>query len=202
MLVTQQPQIKRSLGFTLIEVMAVLVIMGLIVSMVSLNFSSASNKEKLHTEAKRFAAVFNMAADFALLNNVELGLEIIEDNEYRFLFLDDNDQWQIVSGDKALEPYQLPEEYKLELNLDDFPWQQEESLFAEDAFETEEFTLDEEEQKPPFPQVFILSSGDITPFILHFDFLPEFSDEMPARFNAAGEYSAPLNVYEDGYEAG
>lgn len=192
--------VKNLSGFTLLEVMLVLVIMGLAVSAVSFSAFSSNPQDELEKHAKRFQVVFDMAVDFAVLNQHQLGLRYEKrENQYRFLILDDNDEWQLMDADPIFEPVTLPEPFEMELTLDDLPWEQEDSLFDEGVFD-EQLSVSEEgvnigndeEKKQPPPQILLLSSGDITPFSLLFAYEPRFGNEDPVYFKINGVDSVPL----------
>ena len=59
-------------GFTLIEVMVVVVLIGLMASLVQFNFSGNNPEDKLAYESARFAAIFEVAAEYGMLNNLSL----------------------------------------------------------------------------------------------------------------------------------
>lgn len=191
---------KPNSGFTLLEVMLVLVIMGLAATAIVFNFAGKDLPDELKKQSQRFEVVFNMASDFAVLNQQTLGLRINTDkNEYHFLRLDENQQWQILKEDTTFSSFTLPEEFGIELNLDDLPWESDNSLFDDKLFD-EELSVSsdgveigkEEEKAPDPPQVFILPSGDITPFSATFSYEPSFNNERAVYFRINGEDSIPL----------
>ena len=189
-------------GFTLLEVMLVLVIIGLAASAIVFGFGGQDRVEQVKKQSQRFAVVFNMASDFAVLNQQTLGLRIdTEKNSYHFLRLDDQQQWQLLDEETAFKAYPLPDDFALELELDDLPWQTEDSLFDDELFDEKLSVSDEgveigeeEQQRPDPPQVFILSSGDITPFSLLISFMPSFGNEQPVYFRVNGDDSIPLTT--------
>ncbi len=189
-------------GFTLLEVMLVLVIMGLLAGTVVFNISGQSGQDRLKQQVQRFQVVFSMASDYAVLNQQQLGLYVDEDkNQYSFVVLDEEQNWQLISGDKTFEAHALPDEFSFELELNDLPWDTDESLFnessidAELSFSDDEISIgDEEEKKLPPPQVFLLSSGDITPFSLAFSFEPDFSSEPASYFRVNVQDCLPVTV--------
>lgn len=191
---------RRPAGFTLLEVMLVLLLMGLATGYVMLNAFGASQGEKLEEQARRFQVVFDMAADFAVLNQQQLGLRLEEkDNEYSFMILDDEDRWQRLEGLPGLEAHTLPEPFALQLTLDDLPWQEDDSLFDSGVFDEELSVSDEgvdigneEEKLIPPPQIMIMSSGDITPFSMAFIYEPNFGGDEPVYFQVNGEDTPPL----------
>ncbi|MCC2606492.1 type II secretion system minor pseudopilin GspH [Planctobacterium marinum] len=193
---------KNTNGFSLIEVMVVLFMIGLSVAVVVLNYSGNDLDKELQKKARRFQIVFDMASDYAVLNQVQLGLRIEpEKNQYFFMFLNDEDKWRPIQGEDLFAVQEFEQEYSLELELDDLPWVQEDSLFDAGIFDEELSVSDEsteigkeEEQEPEPPQVFIFSSGDFTPFSLIFKFEPQFGDAFPVYFRVNGEEYTPLIV--------
>ncbi|GAA0343625.1 GspH family T2SS minor pseudopilin variant ExeH [Bowmanella denitrificans] len=190
-----------SRGFTLLEVMLVLLLMGLIVSTVTFTALGKSPEDILKEQAQRFAVVMNMASDYAVLNQLELGLRIEEDHYY-FVQLDDKQQWQKIEQDKLFNQRDLDEDMSLALELEDLPWQDEESLFDQALFDEqlsvseEGVEIGEDEEKLPPPQVLLLSSGEITPFSLTFKFEPSFGNQRPVGFRVDAQDMPPLSVSE------
>ncbi|MCF2947420.1 type II secretion system minor pseudopilin GspH [Paraglaciecola aquimarina] len=180
--------------------MVVLFIMGIAASTVVLSFSGQNNAELLKKQTQRLEVVFNMASDYAVLNQRQLGLRIEQKtNSYYFMLLDENEEWVKLSIDKTFDEHLLPESFSLELSLTDLPWDTEDNLFSTEVFD-EELSLDddetqigdEEEKKLPPPQVFIFSSGEITPFSVTLSYEPEFSNDQPVYYRINGQDSIPL----------
>ncbi|EWH11234.1 general secretion pathway protein H [Catenovulum agarivorans DS-2] len=159
-------------GFTLLEVMLVMVLMAVILSSVSLSFDIRSDYDKVKEEARRFQAALQLAADYGLLNNLQLGV-IVKKNQYQFL-IHNGDDWQTISEDKTFAPYDLEEGFELELTLGELSWMEdydaEEGLFASTDDED-----DEDDKKKLIPQIYLFSSGEITPFTLQFSYTPPYA---------------------------
>lgn len=191
---------KQQTGFTLIEIMLVLAMMGLMISVVSFTALGTNNYDKVDQQAKRFQVVFDMASDYAVLNQVQLGIRIDEEeNTYTYVVLDDEDEWIELPDQKLFESYQLPEYMTLQLYLDDLPWQQEDRLFEGSLFDEELSVSDEgveigneEDIPPPPPQLFLLSSGDLTPFELTITFEDAFSSDDPITFTLRAKEVTPI----------
>lgn len=189
-------------GFTLLEVMLVLLLMGLAAGYVMFNAFGASQSDLLKAQAKRVQVIVDMASDFAVLNQQQLGLRIEEaDREYYFVYLDDEDEWQRLEGEEIYEPHELPEPFSFTLNLDDLPWDVEDRLFDRDLFDETLSVPDEgveigneEDKKLPPPQILIMSSGEITPFSLTFNYEPDFGGEDPAYFRLMNKDMPPLEL--------
>ena len=192
---------RKQVGFTLIEILLVLALIGITVSVITFTAVGTNNYDKVEEEAKRFQVVFDMASDFAVLNQRQLGIRIDEEeNTYTYVALDDEEQWIEIPDQALFATYEMPEDMFLELNLDDLPWDTEGQLFDRGVFD-EELSLrdegveigNEEDIPPPPPQLFLLSSGDITPFELSITYEDAFSDELPITFTLQGNETTPLD---------
>jgi general secretion pathway protein H len=193
---------KKSQGFTLLEVMLVLVIMGLLAGTVVFNIGGQSSQDRLKKQAQRFQVVFSMASDYAVLNQQQLGLRIdSEKSQYSFMTLDEEQNWHFISGDKTFETYTLPQDFTFELELNDLPWDSDSSLFSESSIDAD-LSLsddsvsigDEEEKEVKPPQIFIYSSGEITPFSLAFSSEPASSSENATYFNVSVQDTLPVKI--------
>jgi general secretion pathway protein H len=186
-------------GFTLIEVMVVVVLIGIIASLVQFNFAGKRPEDILQQESLRFAAIFDVAAEYGMLNNVELGL-IVKENSYQFLGYDGT-QWAEIPEQDWQANVTLPEEVELTLELDDLPIE-EPMLFDSDTFrekDEDDFTLmsKEEQEKKIIPQVYILSGGDLSPFSVTFRLTEELAyieDAEDLAYRVTGIYSTPLTI--------
>jgi len=189
---------SKNSGFTLIEVMVVVVLIGLMASLVQFNFSGSKPEDKLQHESVRFAAIFEVAAEYGMLNNIELGL-IVRKDSYQFLGYDGS-QWAEIPELDWDTTITLPEEIVLSIELDDLPIE-EPLLFNRDTFtekDEEDFTLlsREDQEKKIIPQVYILSGGDLTPFSVTFRIIEELADVAieDLAYRVTGIYSLPLTI--------
>jgi general secretion pathway protein H len=190
-----------SKGFTLIEVMVVVALIGIVATLVQFNFSGKRPDDILRHESQRFAAIFEVASDYGMLNNIELGL-VIKKDSYQFLGFD-GVTWAVIPEQDWLSIVEMPEGLELDLTLDDLPIE-EPLLFDADTFKEkneDDFTLlsDEEKEKQIIPQVYILSGGDISPFSVTFyfneDAIAMTSDEIEdLAYRVTGIYSTPLTI--------
>ncbi len=195
-------QINKQRGFTLLEVLLVLLLIGLASSYVVFNVFGTSEADRLKQEAARLQVLIDMASDYAVLNQQELGLRIEErDNFYQFMLLDEDDRWQLINEEEIYQKRELPEPFTFTLNLDDLPWVEEDRLFDRELFDEglsvseDSVEIGNEEDKPlPPPQVLIMSSGEVTPFTLTFNYEPGFGSDDPAYFVLINEDIPPLKL--------
>ena len=192
---------KRQSGFTLLEIMLVILVIGLLAGVAAPNFSLSEPEDRVAEPARRFKAVFDMAADYAMLNQYELGI-IIKDNNYRFVAFD-GERWVDFQGEKIFTASDHEEGIQLDLELEGLPWA-EENLVSEASFQTEEDEQDEDDDTERLsPQLFILSSGDITPFRLTFSLDTNYGDSYFNNrdftddiiyFQVTGDFTTPVTI--------
>lgn len=161
-------------GFTLLEIMLVVMLMGLVSSAVVMTMPSNSGYKALKLEAQRLAGFIEVLSDQALMTSQELGI-VIEEQSYQFVFYDvAQKQWFAVPPGKFNTSVQLPEDMKLALTLSGFVWDDKDE--QEELFEDESVFDEPEEQL--IPQIQIMSSGEITPFVMRFSPLEEASETL------------------------
>ena len=218
----------RNLGFTLIEVMLVVVVIGIMASFIQFNTGTDPEDTLLDQSSYKFASIFEIAAEYGMLNNIELGL-VVTKNSYQFLAYD-GVSWTEVADNKIFIEQTLPKGVEIKLSLDDLPIEEpllfdaetlDEDAFDNDDEEDEESDEeendsdeDDEKKKKRLPQVYILSGGDLTPFSLTFSFNPfsEYGDDFDepyysgddddrkAVYRVMGIYSVPLTIERLKYE--
>lgn len=188
---------NKQLGFTLIEVLLVIVVVGMMVAAIQINFVSNKAEVQLEQETRRFAGIFNLAAEYSLLNNIELGL-YLDQTTYQFVGYD-GVKWTPLNNNEQFSEYQLPDEIKVSLIFDDLPLE-EPSLINRELFVPEDEIIEQMEEelsdneKLLIPQVYILSGGDITPFQLVFSYAESSFEQADTSFVVTGLYSTPVTV--------
>ena len=184
----QQQGIQKQRGFTLLELLVVVVIAAILFTYTTLAIRTDSPADIIKKEAQRFDRLVQLALEEAILRGEEYALEINIDG-YRFLRFSEEEQWLPISHDKILRTRQLPQDMELEMQLEETEiviglaedTDSEESLTAESE--------DDEENKTSkiIPQVYLLSSGEITPeFAVRFYILGvETSYDVKAQFDGS-----------------
>ena len=132
----------QSVGYTLIELMVVIAIIGLITSVV-LPYIPTDKTERMRTDADRFEALISYAQTQAILQSQDFGL-MVEGSSYSFL-------QQIAGSWEAMDAEPLNPQ-----KLEDYLTQ---TLYVEgDEVEPDPF------QATFVPTVILFSSGEISPF--------------------------------------
>ncbi len=179
-----------SAGFTLLELMLVILLIGLLATMVTLNFSGESRQEKLTNAAERFQQLTQYVAETALLQQQEWGF-YVQNNRYGFLYYDnDTAKWLAAEEPEGLRQHQLPQDMSLTLELEGLEASEDNLLSQlQWQFDEDEPETDEARDIPVLPQVFILSSGEISPFKLIF----AEQSELTVLYSAVStDFSIPL----------
>jgi len=138
---------EKSLGFTLIEIMIVIVIVSILVGAVSLTFPRSTD-DLLKEDADRFSELISLFEDEAILESRDLAVAI-NDSGYSFLSKDDK-TWSVFS-EEPFKPRKLSGKVTSELYLEGV------SIKLEDKGKTK-------------PQIVIYSSGEMTPFVYSFGY--------------------------------
>jgi general secretion pathway protein H len=152
-------------GFTLLELMVVIVIIGVILTFAALSTGGDTRAEQLQREATRLMALIDMASQQAVLRSEQLAIRF-GDTDYEFMLLQAG-KWNALQDDGPLRARELPEGVELRLELEENPPP---GLQAEDA---------------EAPQVFLLSSGEMTPFTLTFS-APESEQRYVVKASLLG----------------
>jgi general secretion pathway protein H len=162
-------------GFTLIEVLVVLVLIGIIISFAVLKVGGDRRADELDRSARTFAAVLELASDVAISRSEEWGVRVDAEG-YRFVVLGQDKQdgkrdkaaqnkWIDVENDPVFRARAWDRGMRVELELEG------RDALLEDA--------DKEEDKP---SILLLSSGEMTPFVATFS-----ARETKARAQVEGD---------------
>lgn len=158
-------QRKRQLGFTLLELLVVVVIVAILFTYTTLAIRSNSPEEIIKEEAFRLERLIQLAQEEAILRGEEYGIEIFLDG-YRFLRFAEN-QWLPMINDQLLRARELPLDMELEMRLEETeiviglvtdPMSDNEV----DLEQTSEPADDKKEEEIK-PHIYLMSSGEITP---------------------------------------
>ena len=135
----KKKHIKRhSSGFTLLELIVVILIIGLLLTFATISVGTSSSKE-LETEAKRFYSLLKLASEEAIMNTQEMALELSK-NQYQFLVWGETGfQSPDEEGGNFFRPRELPEQIVINLEI-------EETKIDFDDLEEEEEHLDDDHQ--------------------------------------------------------
>ncbi|MEH6470374.1 MAG: type II secretion system minor pseudopilin GspH [Halopseudomonas sp.] len=104
----------HQLGFTLLELMLVILIIGLMVGTVSLALPDNAGQQ-LQQHATRLHAQINLANQQAVFQNQDIGL-LVTTEQYDFYHFD-GDRWKLLEPQSRFAPRGLPELAQFELSV-------------------------------------------------------------------------------------
>ena len=138
-------------GFTLLEVLVVIVIIGIITSMAVVSTGVLGGDHQMDEEARRLQAVITQAREDAMLEGRDVGLRL-DVRGYDFLRYDGRqERWDLVADDPLLRERTLPEGLTA-------------SLYLESRQVQLKSRSTPTEEAPAAPQIVIQASGDLVPF--------------------------------------
>lgn len=172
-------------GFTLLELLVVIVIIGIIAAMLTLSVGIATPDTTMAKEVTRLENLVRLATEEAVLSGRELGLTFY-DTEYEFSTLDpESTRWRPITDEEPFTPHRFPpgtvvdlavESRSVRLAMQRPPPPEDEQpaensatqAEADDAADTQAVADDTEkvtrdEPDPRIPQILLLSSGDVVP---------------------------------------
>lgn len=170
----------RAGGFTLLEILVVIVIIGVMVSMVTLSVGLLGGDREADEETRRFWAVLRQAREEAELQAIDLAI-FVGRSDYEFLqFNSRRNEWQPLVDDKLYAQRTLPAGLQFRL------WMEGREVVLKPGLPDR--SKQDESQKFP-PQITVLSSGDVVPFELQLE-----RDAAPALWRVTSLADGDLRV--------
>jgi general secretion pathway protein H len=172
----------RQTGFSLLELLVVVAIIGLIVQAVTLSMGALGNDRDLAQETRRLRSMVELLQEEALMQSRDYGVMFTETG-YRFYVFDYQQLiWVEPQTDKLLERHSLRSQLEMALVLDG------RRVPLERDFESQEVDN-------PEPQIMLLASGEVTPFTI------EVAREGAAgRFELTAELDGTVTVAEEDFD--
>lgn len=135
---------SRVAGFTLIEILVVVVILGVLAAAVTIAMAGSGGERQLEREAERLQALLGYACEHAQIGGRAVGLSLVSGG---FVFSQQNgDTWKPFA-DGELRDRQWPANLRVELSRDGK-------------------RIEIPPQAPDVPPVICFASGELTPFRL------------------------------------
>ncbi len=144
------PGAYRQSGFTLLEILVVLFVIGIVLTIAVLRGDLISADNQLEKSGDRLLSLIELAHDESTMQNREYGLYLTLEG-YEFAVLDNfAGQWLAFPQDDIFRPRNLPEDIEFQL------------LIEEQAIQLFQVRLETDID----PHIILYSSGEQTPFEL------------------------------------
>jgi general secretion pathway protein H len=144
----------RSKGFTLVEILVVMLIIAAVISLTVLSVNATGRDSQLDEESRRIEGLVGLLHERALLEGRDFGLRI-EPAAYEFVFYDGRrNRWLMMDQEREFRHRELPKGITFQLQLDS------------QTVVIKPIDRNLTNGDPPGPQVAIAASGEGTPFRL------------------------------------
>jgi general secretion pathway protein H len=140
-------KLTQQTGFTLIEVIIVVLVIGIVISMAGLSFNQGGGERLLAEDSKGVAAKLKLLSEEATLTGRQYAIRIHQQGMEYWSYGEEG--WLPLEGDRTYRPKQWRAIYRVALQV-----------------EGERAQIPQKDVMQPVPQVYFLSSGELTAFTL------------------------------------
>lgn len=208
---------KKSQGFTLLEVLITMALIGIAIGVATFQLSSGTRPYEFKNAVKLLNNQANLVLEEAILQGKEFGLRFDIDATteqghelytYRWLMLDNETRrWVNVPEALGLEPQRVLAGVRLELEIEGLPVvlgeKEKETVLLElksvldDEDEEDEQGNPKKRPSEPAPDIYFLSSGELISFKLT---MTDMVQENEPKFQLIGEMVGKMRLLEPGEE--
>ena len=169
---------RRCGGFTLVEILVVVVIMAIVIAMAVLSIGVTGRDQQLDRESMRIEGLLSLLHDRALIEGRDFGMRI-EPTAYEFVFYDTRlVRWMHFDQEREFRRRVLPPGMSFRLQLDS----------VQVVLKPVDPDLSGDAPPPP-PQIAVAASGDATPFRLSV-----VRDETEAQASVTSDAAGKLAI--------
>lgn len=189
-----------SRGFTLLEVLVVVLLVGIISSIAMLGLNAGGDERRMRDESDRLVALLSQVGSEAVMQNQEYGLKITETG-YVFLCLDEVKlRWKPCTGDDTLRERDMPEGLEIHV-LRESSLQLPKAADNNSADDKDEDAIGKDGPRI-YPDLLLLSSGEASP--VSFEILVTEKPELRSEISVdeLGRVSRDMDEPEDDASGG
>jgi general secretion pathway protein H len=174
---------QQQRGFTLIEIMVVVIIVATVASIALLSVGVGGEDNELDKERRRLATLIEVAQDDAMMQGREFGVELMT-SSYRFVEFDPlTRQWAEVPGDELYRLRFLPEGLEFALYIDEklIPLKEDPQVLEDESDPMSSTPI-----KPYMPHLFVFASGESSVYEIRLR-RPQTDRELVMRGDVLGQ---------------
>jgi general secretion pathway protein H len=169
-------------GFSFLELLVVVAIIGLLVRAVTLSMDVLGNDREIEEETGRLRGLLDLLHEEALMQSRDYGVMFTATGYRIYVFDYTQLEWVLPPADRLLETHSLRPQLAMRLELDG------RTVPLDRDFE-------EQDVENAEPQIMLLSSGEVTPFTIEME-----RAGIPGHFELTAKLDGELSVIQEGFE--
>ena len=179
-------------GFTLIEIMVVITLIGIVISMTLISANLLRDDREVEKQVLRLSSIIQAVSEEAQMQGRDFGIELMRAG-YRFVEYDPIfEVWVQIEDDDLLRQRELTEGMEFELVMEGRRVPLDVGMKKLESGENRDGERERDLTDDYLPHILMMSSGDITPFQLE---LIRVKDDM--RVGLEMKYAGKLEVIRD-----
>jgi general secretion pathway protein H len=154
------PDRPSARGFTLLEVLVVVVIIAVLTTIGVLSIGVLGGDRQLETEVERYTDVLAAAAEQAQLEGRDYGIHFTDDAYQIFVYAVGRQRWELLGDDRLYAEHRVPKGIAMTLQV--------EARTVLLATPSPDLLAAPTPDAMPAPQIVLYGSGDADPYVLSF----------------------------------